>query len=97
MVQRGDPTPRLHGVLDRCRAVAEERRSRVDVVDDVGDPPERGRTVACRPWRPDDLDDHFAEPEEDLADRLSAEFAVPLPARVYADGGQRFDRPTQVG
>ena len=46
---------------------------------------------------PDDLDDDLPEPEEDLADRSSAEFAVPFPARMHPDGCQRLDGPTQVG
>ena len=46
--------------------------------------------------RTDDLDDHFPEPEEDLAHRLPAEFAVPLSARLQTDSGQRLDRPAQV-
>ncbi len=85
MPERGDPTPGLHRVLDRCGAVTEERGGRVDVRDDVGDPPERRWTLARRLRRTDDLDDHLPEPEEDLADRSSAEFAVPFPARVHTD------------
>lgn len=36
-------------------------------------------------------------PEPELPDRSSAEFAHPFRTRVNTDGGQRFDRPTQVG
>jgi hypothetical protein len=32
------------------------------------------------------------EPEEGLADRSSAEFAVPFPAGVHTHGGQCADR-----
>ena len=96
MPERGDLAAGLHRVLDRCCAVTEERGSRVDVRDDVRDPPESGWTLARFLRRTDDLDDHLAEPEEDLADRLSAEFAVPFAARLHTDSGQRFDRPTQV-
>src|SRR5271167_4178128 len=90
MPQRTDPASRLHRVLDRCRAVAEERGSCVDVRYNVSHPPERGRTLPGRSGRTDDLDDHFPEPEEDLADRSPAEFAVPLSARVHTDSGQRL-------
>jgi hypothetical protein len=94
MPERGDPATGLHRVLDRCRAVTEERGSRVDVCDDLRQSPERGRTLARCSRRSDGLHDHLAEPEEDLADRPPAEFAVPFPARLYTDSGQRLDRPT---
>ena len=96
MPQRGDPAPRLYRIFDRCRVVTKERRSRVDVRDDIGDPPERRRALARRARRTDDLDYHLPEPEEDLSDRSSAEFAVPFSARVHADSRHRFDCPTQI-
>ena len=96
MVQRRDPTSGLHRCLDRSDAVTEERRSLIDVGDHVRDTPERGRTITRRVRRTDDFDDDLAQPEEDLADRSSAEFAVPFPAGAQADGGQRLDGPTQV-
>jgi len=97
VAQRGDPPAGLHRIVDRSRAVTEERSSRVDVRHDVSHPPESGRTLACRIRRTDDFDDHFPESEEDLPDWSSAEFAVPLPSGGHTDSGERLDRPTEVG
>lgn len=94
--ERGDPASGLHGRFDQRCAIAEIRGGRVDVRDDVRDAPERGWPLGRGLRRTDDLDDHLAEPEEDLTDRASAEFAVPLAARFGADTGQRLDRSTQV-
>jgi len=96
MPERSDPASGLHRILDRCCAITEVGGSRVDVRDDVRNPPESGWTLARSLWRTDNFDDHLPEPEEDLADQSSAELTVPLPARFDTDGGQRFDRPTEV-
>ncbi len=77
--QGSDTASRLHRILNRCRAVTEERGRRVDVRDGVRHPPERGRTLARRIRSTDYLDDHLAEPKEDLADRSSVEFTVAFP------------------
>src|ERR1700722_8932125 len=81
MPERRDPASGLHRILDRCCAIAEVGGGRVDVRDDVRDPPEGGWTLARSLWRTDDFDDDLPGPEEDLADRSSAELAVPLSAR----------------
>nr|CRL73571.1 hypothetical protein CPGR_02789 [Mycolicibacterium malmesburyense] len=95
--QRGDPSPGLHRVLDRRCPVAQERRGRLDVGDDVGDAPERRRFCARGARGADDLDDHLAEAEEDLADRPAAEVTVAFPSRGDTDRGERLHGPIQIG
>ncbi len=67
MPERRDPASGLHRILDGCCAITEVGGGRVDVREDVGNPPQRGWTLARSFGRTDDFDDYLPGPKEDLA------------------------------
>ena len=67
---------------------------RVDVRDDRDEPPEPRGLVAAGTRRPDDLEDHLAEPEEPLVQRVGV---LAHAAQVQTGRPQRREGPLQVG